>query len=238
MSTVAKILAELKSKGTEKTRATYARHRMPVERCFGVSVADMKLIAKGIKGQQALALELYATGKMEAMYLAGLVANGAKMSRQELEAWAEGAEGLPMIVDYTVPWVAVEYPQARELAMEWIGSSKDHVASSGWAAYAGLCTTVPDEALDLAEINGLLNKTVREIHTVADHVRSRMNCFVIAVGSYVMPLQRQAKEAARKIGEVSVDVGDTDCKVPLATAYIEKVEAAGKAGKKRKTIRC
>jgi len=26
--------------------------------------------------------------------------------------------------------------------------------------------------------------------------------------------------------------------VPLATAYIEKIEAAGRVGKKRKTIRC
>jgi hypothetical protein len=32
-------------------------------------------------------------------------------------------------------------------------------------------------------------------------------------------------------------MGDTACEVPLATAYIEKMEAAGKAGKK-KTIRC
>jgi len=65
-----------------------------------------------------------------------------------------------------------------------------------------------------------------------------MNGFVIAVGTYVRPLLKEAKEAARKIGEVSVDVGETACNVPLATAYIEKIEAAGRVGKKRKTIRC
>jgi hypothetical protein len=54
----------------------------------------------------------------------------------------------------------------------------------------------------------------------------------------VKPLEKQAKAAAKKIGEVSVDMGDTACKIPLATAYIEKVEAAGKLGQKRKTIRC
>ena len=37
---------------------------------------------------------------------------------------------------------------------------------------------------------------------------------------------------------VSVDMGDTACKVPLATAYIEKIEAAGKVGRKRKTMKC
>jgi hypothetical protein len=33
-------------------------------------------------------------------------------------------------------------------------------------------------------------------------------------------------------------MGETACAVPLATAYIEKMEKAGKLGVKKKTIRC
>ena len=65
-----------------------------------------------------------------------------------------------------------------------------------------------------------------------------MNGFVISVGSYVQPLLKQAKAIARKIGKVEVDMGDTACKVPLALEYIEKVEQAGRVGKKRKTMKC
>jgi hypothetical protein len=65
-----------------------------------------------------------------------------------------------------------------------------------------------------------------------------MNAFVIAVGSYVTPLTAKAKEVAEKIGKVSVDMGGTACKVPLATAYIKKVEDRGSLGKKRKSARC
>jgi hypothetical protein len=54
----------------------------------------------------------------------------------------------------------------------------------------------------------------------------------------VKPLLPQAKAAAQKIGAVSVDMGDTACQVPLASAYIEKIERAGRIGKKRKTMRC
>jgi hypothetical protein len=61
---------------------------------------------------------------------------------------------------------------------------------------------------------------------------------VIAVGTYVAPLLNQAKRAAKAIGTVSVNMGDTACKVPLASASIEKVEAAARVGKKRATIRC
>jgi 3-methyladenine DNA glycosylase AlkD len=238
MATVASILAELKKKGTEQTRKIYARHGMVTDNMFGVSVADLKLIAKTIKGQQALACELYATGNMDAMYLAGMIADGSKMSPKELTAWAEGAAGLQMISEYTVPWVTVEHPEGRDLAMQWIKSKKEHVASSGWCTYSGLIGTKPDDALDLREIGGLLDTVVKGISGAQNRVRYTMNGFVICVGAYVKPLSKKAKAAARKIGVVSVDVGDTACTVPVATAYIEKLEAAGRAGKKRKTIRC
>lgn len=238
MATVASIMADLKKKGSEKTRTIYARHGMAGKPMFGVSVADLKVIAKTIKGQQALACELYATGNLDAMYLAGIVADGAQMSKDQLNAWADGAAGLQMISEYTVPWVAVENAQGRELALQWIKSKKEHVASSGWSTYSGLVATKLDEALDLSEIEGLLNAVVKGVESAQDRVRHTMNGFVIAVGSYVKPLLKQAKSAAKQIGDVSVDVGDTACKVPLATAYIQKIEAAGRVGKKRKTIRC
>ena len=122
--------------------------------------------------------------------------------------------------------------------MAWVVSGSEYVASSGWATYAGIATVTPDENLDLAEIEGLLDRIVNHIHTAPNRVRHAMNSFVIAVGSYVRPLTQKAKTAAGKIGEVTVDKGDTACKEPLAEAYIEKMEASGRAGKKRKTIRC
>ncbi len=238
MTTVASIMADLKKKGTEKTRKIYARHGMATDSMSGVSVADLKLIAKKIKGEQALAGELYQTGNLDAMYLAGMVADGSLMTKTELNAWAEGAANLQMIAEYTVPWVTVENLHARDLALQWMKSKKERVACSGWCTYAGLVATQPDETLDLAEIEGLLHTVVRGIGSAPNRVRYTMNVFVIAVGSYVKPLLKQAKVAARQIGAISVDVGDTACKVPLATAYIEKIEAAGRVGRKRKTMRC
>jgi len=69
-------------------------------------------------------------------------------------------------------------------------------------------------------------------------VRHCMNGFVIAVGCYVLPLVKDAKATAKTLGEVQVDVGDTSCKVPNALGYIEKVEAMGRLGKKKKEARC
>lgn len=238
MATVKSIIAELKSKGKETTRRTYARHGVPEDRMSGVSIADLKVIARSIRGQQQLALDLFETGNIDAMYLAGMVADGSRMTKAQLQAWAKGAGGLRMIAEYSVPWVAVESGHAREMAMKWINSKDEHIASCGWSTYAGIVATTEDEALDLKEIKGLLDKVVREIGGAQNRVRYTMNGFVIAVGVYVRPLSVEAKAAAKQIGEVSVDMGDTACKVPLATAYIRKCETTGRAGNKRKTIRC
>jgi 3-methyladenine DNA glycosylase AlkD len=236
--TLSAVMTELKKKGSEKTRKIYARHGMAPERVYGVSVADLKVIAKTIKGQQELACDLYETGNMDAMYLAGMVADGAKLTKQKLQTWSKSAVDLQMISEYTVPWLAVENAHARELALEWMDAKTAHVAASGWRTYAGLLATTPDESLDLKEIEDLLARVEKEIGSAPNRVKNTMNSFVISVGSYVKPLLKQAKATAGRIGAVKVDMGDTACKVPLASAYIEKVEKMGRVGKKRKTIRC
>jgi hypothetical protein len=238
MSTLQSVMSDLKGLGSEKTQVTYARHGMPKERTFGVSVADLKVLAKGIKGRQALALELYATGMMEAMYLAGMVAKGDKMTRAELQSWAEGSFGMSMIAEHTVPWVAVESECGRRLARDWIEADEVGVATAGWCTLSGLVATLPDEALDGEELEWLLDRVVAEIGGAKNRVKYTMNGFVINVGAYVVPLHERAKAVAAELGEVHVDVGDTACEVPVATKYIAKIEGMGRVGQKRKTIRC
>jgi 3-methyladenine DNA glycosylase AlkD len=236
--TVKSVMAELKRKGTEKGRAMYARHGMPAEYVIGVSVADLKVIAKAIKGRQELAYELYDTGVMDAMYLAGMVADGSRMTKAQLDKWAAGAANLQMIAEYTVPWVAVENPHGREMATKWMKAKEERIAAAGWCTYSGLVCTKEDSELDLGEIEDLLNKIVKGIGSALNRVRHTMNNFVIATGVYVKPLTKKALASAQAIGPVSVEMGGTACKVPLATAGIQKAEAAGKIGKKKKTIRC
>lgn len=230
------VLARLKALGGESTKRTLMRHgaREPL---FGVKVADLKVLQKQIKTDHALALELYDTGNYDAMYLAALVADLAAATKTQLRKWAKGAycHGLS---GYTVPWVAAESPFGRELALGWIDGDAEQVANAGWATYASVLAITPDAALDLPEIETLLDRVKNEIGGAPNRVRYAMNNFVIAVGCYVAPLLATAKAAAKRIGAVTVDVGDTDCKVPDATASIAKVETMGRVGKKRKHAAC
>lgn len=237
MRLLADVIKDLERRGTEQTRKTFARHGAPIDQMFGVKVGDLKTIAKMIKGRQDLALELYDTGNSDAMYLAGMVASGALMTKKQLESWAKKATW-HMISDYTVPGVACESPFAAELAQKWINSKQPSIMCSGWTTWSGIVATQADEQLDLGAIESLLQRVVDNVHASPNRVRYTMNRFLISVGGYVLPLQKKAKDAAKKIGKVQADVGPTDCKVPNALEYIGKMIARGNAGKKRKTMKC
>src|SRR5262245_28287099 len=119
------ILDEIRPLGSESYKQTMMRHgaREPV---FGVKIEDLKKIQKRIKHDYRLALDLYDTGNHDAMYLAGLIADDEKMTKKDLERWAQQAS-CPMHAEYTVPWVAAGSKHGRELGLKWIDSKKENI---------------------------------------------------------------------------------------------------------------
>jgi 3-methyladenine DNA glycosylase AlkD len=234
--TANEILKKLEQLGNEGTAKVLMKHGAK-KTCYGVKVEELKKIQKQVKMNHDLAIELFNSGVFDAMYLAGLVMDGGTMSKKEIISWAETNYG-SSISSYTVPWVASESKFGHELAMQWIESDKEFVAVSGWATLSSLVSIKDDNDLDIPQLKSLIEDVVKKINAAPNRVKQAMNNFVISVGSYVAPLTDTALNAAAKIGPVKVDVGDTACKIPLATDYINKVKARGTIGKKRKTVKC
>ena len=233
--TAAQIVSELETLGTPSTKKVLLKHGIR-EPLFGVKIGDMKPIQKRIRKDYQLALDLYDTGIYDAMYLAGLIADDAKMTPKDLNRWVEKAHG--GLESYTVPWVAAGSPHGRELALKWIESKKENVAVAGWTTLSTLASIKDDAELDTAELKQLLQRVQKTIHQERNDVRYAMNTFVIALGTYVKPLADLAVRTAEKIGRVSVDMGDTACKVPYSPDYIRKSRKGGAVAAKRKTAKC
>lgn len=234
--TAEEVIEELRGYASQTTKMTHMRHGA-IEPLFGVKVEDLKKIQKRVKVDHALALELYDSGISDAMYLAGLIADDAKMTKKDLQKWAKNANW-SMLREYTVAWVAAGSKFGLDLALEWIESKQEGVATVGWSTLSHVVALKPDDELDSDQWKALLKRVETTIHQQPNRVKYVMNNFVISVASYVLPLNSVAKATAKAIGKVSVDVGDTWCKVPLAIEYIEKVESKGKLGVKRKTVKC
>lgn len=234
--TYEQLLESLEGLGSEQIKRIYINHGAK-EPLFGVKTGDLKKLVKHVKKDQELALRLYASGIYDAMYLAGLSVNPKLLSKEMLQAWVEQANCYAL-AEYTVAGAAAESEHALELAREWMQSPEEMIAVCGWSTYTNYLSITPDESLNLQEIRELLQQAKTKIHEERNRVRYAMNGFVIAVGSYVPALTEEAKQAAEQIGKVHVNVGNTACKVPLATDYIKKVEAMNRVGVKRKTCIC
>lgn len=236
--TAKQILAELKPLGSESYKKVMLKHGVK-EPFFGVKISDLQKIRKRIKKDYQLALDLYDTGNYDAMYLAGLIADDARMTKKDLQRWIALANTTHApLAGSTVPWVAAGSPHGWELALDWIDSKKSVTAAAGWATLGSLVSIKDDSELDLPKLKQLLERVRKSIHQAPDDVRYQMNFFVIAVGSYVKSLTDTAIQTAEKIGPVEVDMGDTSCEVPQAPDYIRKVQKRGTIGKKRKSAKC
>ena len=229
-------MKELEKKGSESIRKIFKNHgnNGPM---YGVKVGDLKVIQKKVKKDHELAMGLFATGNYDAMYLAGLIADESKMSKKDIQQWAERSTNKG-ISEYTVAWVAAESEYGWELGRKWIDSPKENIASAGWNTLSGVIAMKPDNELDIALIKRLLQRIVKEIHSAPNRVRYTMNGFVIGVGGYIKELTKDAIDIAKKVGDVYVDMEGTACKVPSAADYIKKTEARGSIGKKKKTVKC
>src|ERR1044071_3380415 len=136
--TANEIVEEMRTLGNDSYKQTMANHGVK-EPFFGVKIEDMKKIQKQTGTDYQLALDLYDTGIYDAMYFAGLIADDMRMTEDDLRHWAETAT-CPALRAFTVAWVASGSKHGRDLALEWIESGDENLASTGWATYSSLAS--------------------------------------------------------------------------------------------------
>lgn len=236
MATKTQIMTELTSLGDASTKRTHMRHGAQ-EPCYGVKVQHLKVIQKRVKHDHPLALQLYKTGCMDAQYLASMICEPSQMTKAVLTEWVATAN-CQMISEYSVAWAAAESPIAWEIGQEWIKSNDPIVVAAGWQTLSCFVAITADDQLKLPAIKKLIQAIPKTIHGKSVRVVYTMNAFLISVGCYVESLTDEAVEIAERLGKVELDLGDNDCKVPVAKDTIEKAIKAGKVGKKRKTAYC
>jgi 3-methyladenine DNA glycosylase AlkD len=230
------IMEELKSLGNERTKKIYMSNgaREPL---YGVSVNAMKPLFKKLKYNQSLAEQLYATGNYDAMYLAGMIAEPEKMTKEDFNRWIEGAY-FYMISDFIVSVTLAETEIAFTVADHFIDSGKELTMSAGWSCYEWLLGTRKDSEFDRERLLKMLYQVRDTIHSQPDRTKYAMNNFLIAVGISYMPLHEEAKKIAEEVGNVEITKGKKQFQLNPAADYIQKETDKGKLGFKRKNVRC
>lgn len=230
------IMQWLEAHGSEQTRKVLRRHgaRDPF---YGVKIADLKKILKGHRNNQQIAINLWETGNSDAMYLATLMADSQQALPGLLNDWMSSAYWY-MLSESGVAALAAETPYGWALGEGWTTSNKEMEAAGGWATLSAWVSLRRDEELSPFVIQQHIQQIFEQIKTAQNRVRYGMNNYIICVGIYVSELYSEALAAARAIGKVTVNMGETSCKTPFAPEYIEKAYRMGRIGKKRTHARC
>ncbi|CAN5860154.1 DNA alkylation repair protein [soil metagenome] len=217
-------MSALEKAGSAQTRKTYARHGAS-EPMFGVSFATLKTLYKRIRIDQELAEALWSTRNFDALNLAVKIADPANISSRELDRWA--ATPTARMCGGYVAHLAAESPHGRTKADKWLAASDDPTRFAAWSLVAALAMI--DESTPDSWFAERLTQIEKSVHAAPNPQRYAMNAALISIGCRSAALRKSAAAAAKRIGTIEVDHGDTDCKTPDAAGSIAKGWAHAKA---------
>lgn len=212
---------ELESRGSDQTRRTYLRHGAS-EPLFGVRIGDLRPMARHIGTDHDLARQLWASGNVDARLLACMVADTARASEIELDAWLADIETY-FLVDVFVAELASRRQGRRERAERWIASARDRTAQAGW----DLMNVVALQDQDVADDYFLawLDVIAERISSYGNWTRRAASNVITSIGLRTDSLEAAARRAAERMGHVDFDPGQTSCVMPDPIAYLERTKA-------------
>ncbi len=212
------ILATLKKLGKPQTAAIYERHGSGHD-VFGVLTSEIAKLQKKIKVDHALAMELWKTGNAEARVLALQVADPAKLTRADADGLVK--DGPVRFIGPYLSGLLARSPIAEKTMRAWMNSPDEFPREMGFAILGVRLKDDPGSVSD-ADAEQVLATIEKEIHRSPNWARRAMNGALISIGVFKPALRKKAIEAAKRIGKVKVDHGETNCKTPDAVPYIEK----------------
>jgi 3-methyladenine DNA glycosylase AlkD len=215
--TLKETLAQLKALGNEKMRAHNSAHGAGTNQ-FGVKLGDIRLLAKKIKTDHALALELWDTANIDARLLATLVIVPKKLSLGDINRMVK-SETFVQVADWLYAHVIKVYPDNESLRQEWMNSGHIMAARAGWSLTGG-CVVRNPEVLDLPAI---LDRIETEMAGAAPEVQWTMNSTLAQIGIHFPKYRKRALAIGEKLGIYRDYPVSKGCTSPFAPIWINEM---------------
>jgi 3-methyladenine DNA glycosylase AlkD len=136
-SEVQSTLAWLKRHATKKTRDGMARYGLPSDHALGVSVADIRALAKQIGRRHELAVELWKTGVYEARMLTAFIDEPARVTPAQMDRWCRDFDNWG-ICDTLCFHLFDRTPHAWKKIEKWAGRREEFVKRAAFALLASV----------------------------------------------------------------------------------------------------
>lgn len=144
---VENVVAALRKRATKRGRESMARFAIVAPGALGVSLADIRVLARRIGRDHALSVALWKTDIYEARMLTAFIADPARVTPAQMERWARGCDNWSICDTFCIHLFR-RTPHAWAKIEEWSGDGREFVKRAAFALLASIAVhdkAVPDE---------------------------------------------------------------------------------------------
>ena len=196
MASVKDVLDKLQSKAQPEQLKGMAKYGITVEQRLGVSVPDMRKLAKEIGKDHKLALDLWRTGIAEARIVAAMVGDPAKLTEEQMEDWVKGINSWD-VCDQVCMNLFEKDQLAWKKIVDWSEREEEFVKRTAFSLIA--CLAWHDKQASDEKFIELLPVIIREATDERNFVKKAVNWALRNIGKRNLNLNEAAIDAAKEI---------------------------------------
>ena len=210
-------LAQLESLSDEKVRAHNKKNGAGGNQ-FGVRLGDIRKVAAKIKTNHQLAIALWNTENIDAQFLAILLMEPKKLSRDEMDRMVKSVT-FAQVADWLNSYVVKNHPDKESLRQSWMEDDDRWAARAGWGLTSARIAKDPD-GLDLP---ALLDRIESEMGSAASEVQWTMNFCLAGIGIHFPRHRKRAIAIGEKVGLYRDYPVSKGCTSPFAPIWINEM---------------
>ena len=190
------IIEKLKSVSNPDAVGGMARFGITPENTFGVSIPNLRKIAKETKKNHAFAQQLWESGFRETMILASMVDEPEMVTHEQMEQWVLDFDYWE-ICDQCCMNLFEKTGFAYEKAIEWSLRDEQFVKRAGFVLMARLA--VSDKKADDSRFEQFFPMMLREADDERNFVKKAVNWALRQIGKRNLALNVKAIETAKEM---------------------------------------
>jgi 3-methyladenine DNA glycosylase AlkD len=196
MASVKNVLDKLQSKAKPEQLTGMAKYGMTVEKRLGVSVPDMRKLAKELGRDHKLALDLWRTGIAEARILAAMVGDPDKLTEEQMEDWVKGINSWD-VCDQVCMNLFEKNQLAWKKIIDWSERDEEFVKRTAFSLIA--CLAWHDKKASDDKFIESLPIIIREATDERNFVKKAVNWALRNIGKRNLNLNEAAINTAKEI---------------------------------------
>jgi 3-methyladenine DNA glycosylase AlkD len=199
MVSVEDVLKKLRARARADRLEGMTRYGMSAEQRLGVSVPDMRKMAKEVGKNHTLALELWRTGIPEAKIVAAMIDEPEKVTEKQMEEWVKDIDSWD-ICDQVCMNLFEKTPFAWQKIIDWSDRKEEFVKRAAFALIA--CLAWHDKKTEDEKFIQLFPVIKRGATDERNFVKKAVNWALRNIGKRNPDLNKAALKAAKEIQRI------------------------------------